>query len=357
MSARDLQALPEIRSWPEPRLRALQLDELYRFATPAAAFSYLGALLTLGVLVETGDIARGSVWFFFATLVAMYRLALGVAYRRRDRAGDPRRWARLAIAGNIAAGLLWGVLGTVLFPDAPGYRQLFTVMVIACFVGGSVAAYSALRGAHEALSIPATVPTAINLFFVPGTHWLAGVTALFFCAAIVFYARASHRMLEHRFRLQIERDDLVEVTDLLNEKLHRENRELAHRVAMRGVSAEGARERAARLEALFERSPLPHLECDDEGIVLACNDAAQRLLGLDAAGIAGRPISEVIAWPDVARSGDGSVIAGSLETTVKRRDGVSIPCTASFAPLPAPTGLSPGFAVVLSGVKVLAEVK
>ena len=358
MDPQQKAATPDIRSWPEPRLRARQVNELYRFGTPAAVFSYVGALLTLGVLIDTGDMARGSVWFLYATLVAAARLALGVAYRRHGRSRDPQLWARFAIMGNLAAGIHWALLGTVLFPETAGYRQIFTIMVITCFVGGSVAAYSAVRGAHEALAIPATVPTAIYLFMVQdGTHWIAGVTALLFCAAIVFYARASNRNMEQRFRLELERDDLLEVSDLLNEKLHRENRELAHRVAMRGLSAEGARDRAARLEALFERSPLPHLECDDEGIVLACNAAAQRILGLASADIVGRSLSEMVAWPDVARAGNGAVLAGSFETTLKRPDGTGLPCVASFAPLPAPGDLAPGFAVVLSGMKVLAEVK
>ena len=359
MPQHDEDALPAIRAWPEPRLRARQVAELYRYATPAALFAYVGSLLTLAVLIDTGDMARGSIWFLFATLVATYRVVLGVAYRRQGRHDqDPSRWARLAIIGNFAAGVQWAWLGTALFPETAGYRQLFTIMVITCFVGGSVAAYSAIRGAHEALSITATVPTAIYLFFVhDGAHWIAGATALLFCAAIVGYARASYRTLEQRFRLELERDDLLEVTDVLNAKLHRENRELAHRVAMRGVTAEGAKDRAARLEALFERSPLPHLECDDEGTVLACNAAAERLLGFDASRIVGRSIAELIAWPELARGANGAIAAGSVETTVRRRDGVSIPCVASFAPLPAPVDLAPGFAVVLSGVGVLAEVK
>jgi PAS domain S-box-containing protein len=354
----DEEALPAGRAGPGPRLRARQVAELYRYATPAAAFSYGGALLTLGVLVETGDAARGSLWFLFATLVATYRLGLGIAYRRHAREADAGRWAALAIAGNFAAGVQWAWLGTALFPETAGYRQLYTIMVIACFVGGSVAAYAPVRWAHEALSIPATVPTAIYLFFLQdGAHWLAGVTALLFCAAIVGYARASYRDVEARLRLELERDDLVELTDVLNAKLQQENRELAHRVAMRGLSAESARGRAERLEALFERSPLPHLECDDEGIVIACNDAMERLAGTRAASIVGRPIAELLAWPAVPRSADGALVAGSLETTVRNRDGVPIPCVASFAPLPAPGGLGHGFAVALSGVKVLAEVK
>ena len=345
--------------FPEPRLRALQVDELFRFALPAAIFSFVGAGLALGVLIDSGDTARGAYWFFFAALVTLYRVALGIAYRRRDRNDAAHRWERLAIAGNFAAGVQWALLGTWLFPAQAGYGQLFVIMVITCFVGGSVAAYSVVRWAHEALSIPATVPTAIYLFFVQdGVHALAGLTALLFCAAIVYYARSLHANIEQRFRLQIERDDLLELTDLLNAKLQRENRDLAHRVAMRGLSAESARDRAARLEVLFESSPLPHLECDDEGTVIGCNEAAERLLGLAETQITGRAVTEFVTWPEGLGTTPGEPLsARSIETSVKRRGGALIPCVASFAPLPAPGDLSPGFAVVLSGVKVIAEVR
>ena len=207
--------------WPEPRVRALQVEELYRFAPMATGFSYFGALLTLGVLIEIGDIGRGAVWFLWATAVTVFRSTCIVAYRRRGLASHPEGWSNLVIAANYLSGVQWGVLGTLLFPDGPVYLQLFTLMVIICFVAGSVPAYASVRGAHEALSLPATVPTSIYLFF---------------CFAIVFYSRRLSGDIEHRLRLQIERDDLLTLTGMLNEKLERENRDLAHRVAVRGAS-------------------------------------------------------------------------------------------------------------------------
>ncbi len=340
--------------WPEPRLKALQVEELYGFAPTATAFSYFGALLVLGVLIETGDIGRGAVWFLWATAVTFFRSTCIVAYRRRRIESDPEAWGRLMIAANFLAGVQWGVLGTLLFPEGSGYLQLFTLMVIICFVAGSVTAYAAVRGAHEAMSIPATIPTSIYLFFVQtGVHWYAGVMALFFCFAIVHYARKLNRHLEEGFRLQIERDDLLTLTGMLNQKLERENRDLAHRVAVRGVSVESARERAERLEALFEGSALPQIECDAAGIVLVVNPAAARLFGLRPEELVGSPLTRLLAisGSDV-KSLAYAPHSEVFEVEARARDGLRIACQASFTPLPAAEGRRAGFGVVLTGLPV-----
>jgi PAS domain S-box-containing protein len=342
-------------AWPEPRLRALQVDELYRLSATAAGFSYVGALLALGVLVEAGDFGRGSLWFLWATAVTCFRFMVAIAYRRRDRLGNPETWARLVIAGNVLAGLQWGALGTLLFPEEAGYRQLFHVMVITCFVGGSLPAYAPVRWAHEALSIPATIPTSIHLFFVQdGIHAIAGATALFFCIAIVYYARKLNRHHEERFRLEIQRDHLLELTRLLNEKLEQENRELAHRAAVRGMSVESARERAGRLATLFENSPLPQLECDAAGRIVTCNTAAERLFGRGHEALAGTEFGTLLTAPHAASlAAAGIHHPASIEVQLAI-GGEAVPCTASFAPLPGREGRNPGFGVILSGVTVPA---
>jgi len=342
--------------WPEPRLKALQVDELYRYAPMAAGFSYFGALLTLGVLIETGDIGRGSVWFLWATGVTFFRFMTVVAYRRRMPDSDPQGWAQLVIAANFLAGVQWGVLGTLLFPEAHGYRQLFTIMVITCFVGGSVTAYAAVKGAHEALSIPATIPTAVNLFFVQeGIHWFAGVTALFFCFAIVFYARKMTRLTADRFRLEVERDGLIELTALLNERLERENKELAHRAAVRGMSVESARERAGRLETLFEHSPLAQLECDAGGKILTANIAAEKLFGKPHEELQGKTFASLLTGPYAAsKAFAGAQEAMNIEVEIVAARGETLACTASFTPLTEREGRSPGFGVILSGCTVAA---
>lgn len=348
------EGLPAGGRWPEPRVKALQVDELYKFAPSATAFSYFGALLTLGVLIEEGDIGRGAVWFLWATAVTFFRSTCIVAYRRRSVDSDPEAWGRLMIAANFLAGVQWGVLGTLLFPGGAAYLQLFTLMVIICFIAGSVTAYASVRGAHEALSVTATVPTSIYLFFFhSGVHWYAGVMALFFCFAIVHYARKLNRHLEQGFKLQIERDDLITLTGMLNEKLERENRELAHRVAVRGVSVESARERADRLEALFERSALPQIECDAVGKILVCNPAAEKLFGSRLDQMAGRSLTAFLRIPpEEMKTLATAPHSEMFQVEVHAREGLDVTCTASFTPLPAAAGWLPGFGVVLTGIPV-----
>jgi PAS domain S-box-containing protein len=342
--------------WPEPRVLALQVDDIYRHAPTATGFSYLGALLVLGVLIQTGDTGRGTAWFLWATIVAALRVLVIVSYRRRLPDADAAPWARLMIAANFLAGLQWAALGTLLWVEAPVYRQLFTLMVITCYVGGSLPAYSSVRGAHEALSIPATIPVGVYLFFVQnGVHWLAGATALFFCFAIVYYAAKLNRQVEDRIRLQIERDSLLELTRLLNEKLAKENQELAHRAAMRSMSVESARERAGRLETLFENSPLPQFECDGQGRVVTCNLAAERLFGKSHQDMVGRPFATLLSGPYAeSKALAGMHEAVSVEVEIAPRAGETAACTASFTPLPERPGRSAGFGVILSGVAVHA---
>jgi PAS domain S-box-containing protein len=344
---------PADARWPAPRLRALQVDELYKYAPTAAGYSYFGALLTLGVLIETGDIGRGAVWFLWATAVTFFRCACIIAYRRRNPASDPEAWGRLVIAANFLAGVQWGVLGTLLFPASHAYLQLFTLMVIICFVAGSVTAYAAVRGAHEALSIPAAIPTSVYIFFVhSGVHWYAGTMALFFCFTIIYYARQLNRDKEEAFKLQLERDDLLTLTGVLNQKLERENRELAHRVAVRGMSVDSARERAERLEAVFEQSPLPQIECDANANVLMCNPAAERLFGKRHVQLVGRPLSSLLALTDVeARRLAAGSRAASIDAEAHGRGGNLVHCTASITPFPSIAGRPPGFDVVLSGIR------
>jgi PAS domain-containing protein len=340
----------------EREVRVRQVEEVFRYAGTAAAFSYFGALLTFGVLADTGDFRRGSIWLFYATIVTCLRFGVYVAYQRRGPTTSLETWEQLVIGLNLMAGVQWGFLGTLLFPADPGYRQLYTIMVITCFVGGSITAYSAIPWAHQALSLPATVPPAVFLFFFQGgTHLYAGVAALFFCFAIFYYAVKLNRHLEERFRLEIEHEELLRKVGGVAERLTAENRELAYRAAVRGASTESARLEAERLGALFLRSALPMIECDAASMIIACNPAAERLLGEREEDLRGRSLAMHVApaghgrpentMPDPFLAGKDSV---TLEVDLLAHGVRVVRCVASFTQITASDGRRAGFGVVFA---------
>ena len=118
--------------------------------------------------------------------------------------------------GNALAGLQWGLLGTWLFPDEPGFRQTFVMMVITCFVGGSITAYAPVRWAHPALAIPATLPPTVYIFFIEsGPHAMAGFTGLFFVTMVLYYSFREHELVLQRLRADARiRRELRAIEDL-----------------------------------------------------------------------------------------------------------------------------------------------
>lgn len=341
----------------DPQLRTLQVAELYRFAPIMAASSYLGALLTLAVFFDDRQLGAGLYWFAFATAIVLYRIAVIVAYDQR-RTDAPEPWANLAIAGNLLAGVQWGLLGTALFPSDHGYREIFAVMVITSYVGGSITAYASVKWAHPALSVPAAIPPAIYLFFFhDGMHVAAGSAALFLACATIFFAIKEHRMIEQRLKLQIQNRLLMHQSEHANSRLASENRNLAHRAAMRLKRARNAQTRAALLSQHFAQSPLPMLECDVDYRVLAINAAAERAFGCAQDDIVGHSMLDTLLADSVRDAGRDALAQfvsartpGSFATQLQTQGGI-LKGTLHVTPLAPGDGTTARVAVIVSDLQ------
>lgn len=202
-------------------VEALQVAEFFRNLTVSAPAAFFATLLCTAVFLEDGLKGPHITWLAYGTAVSALRLALCWASRKQAALGwnlDAGQWAKLAVLANVLAGIQWGLLGTWLFPEEPGYRQTFAIMVITCLVGGSITAYAPIKWAHPALALPATVPPSIYIFFIEsGLHVSAGLTALFFSAMVVYYALREHRLVVGRLRsetrIRHEIQDLVSTVD------------------------------------------------------------------------------------------------------------------------------------------------
>lgn len=197
----------------------LQVAELYRNLGISSVAAYFGTLLCVAVFYEDGLRSSHVAWLAYGTTVAALRLGLCWAHRHRAAHGwdlAPWQWAWLAVLGIFLAGIQWGLLGTWLYPQEPGFRQAFAMMVITCFVGGSITAYAPVRWAHPALALPAALPPTLYVFFVDsGPHPMAGFTALFFVAMVLYYALREHDLVAQRLRADVRmRRELQAIEDL-----------------------------------------------------------------------------------------------------------------------------------------------
>ncbi|MBL0125424.1 MAG: hypothetical protein IPP88_23090 [Betaproteobacteria bacterium] len=193
------------------RLLTKQVEELFFFAPAAVAFSFIGAIATVVVFHDTGALAKGLFWFLFATLIMFFRTVVVLVYRQQTKpVTDPGKWAQLMIAGNILAGMQWAILGTVLFPADHNYRELFTILILASYVAGSIAVYSPVKWAQMAFAIPASVPPVIYIFFMrDGVNWLGGSAAIIFIFGVFYFSRRQHHNIGRRLKTELENEDLL----------------------------------------------------------------------------------------------------------------------------------------------------
>ncbi len=213
------------------RLYAKQVHELFTFAPAAVMFSFVGAIATVAVFYDTGELQKGLYWFLFATLVMFFRTVVVFGYRNSVQPDfHPEKWARLMIAGNFLAGIQWGLIGTVLYPVTHNYREIFTVLVLTSYVAGSITAFGPVRWAHLALALPASLPPTIYVFFIrDGMNWLSGSMALFFVFCVLYFSVKQHKIVARRLKVELENEDLLTQLRETNLTLGRSMQEIISR--------------------------------------------------------------------------------------------------------------------------------
>jgi PAS domain S-box-containing protein len=342
-------------------LFGMQVAELYGLAPFAAGSAFAGAALTYAVLIDTGESLNGLYWFSLFTCLTIFRVAAFMLYERAQGA-DPEFWARLSIVGNLFAGVLWGALGSVLFPDTPSYRELFTVMVIACYVGGSVATYASVKWAHAALAVPAIVPAIVHLTLMrDGFHVYSAVLATVFLFMAIGIANKLHKQTVERLRLTMERGILIDRLQYAMDQLAQENRDLAHRAAVRLRSARAAQDRASMLAAHFDHLPIPMIECDAELRVLDWNDAARRLLGWPLDDVRGNNFLKLVMEDEFATPNTAKIVSAARASQPSAvyglfRDQQGVERHGTFSAVPNfPADGTPGrIALVVTDIQLVA---
>jgi PAS domain S-box-containing protein len=270
-------------------LKGRQVAEAFAYAFPASWYSYFGAVLTLLLLIQTGDATAGAYWFVGASVVLIFRVLVVRQYRKSlPGGGNPLRWEQLLSIGNFFAGLQWGALGLFFFNTPDLFRQMFILMVIVSYVAGAIVPFAALRWTHLCLTLPASIPTIVYAFFLyRGPQWLPGTMALFFMWAVAYFGFKQHQSIVARLRLQLQNEALLAKLSANNMQLGDENIQLREHTQVVARAGEQARRQAEVLASHLEQTLLPVIECDPSLGIIEWNSAAEALLGYRADEVRG----------------------------------------------------------------------
>ena len=348
-----MEKIPDFRR----RLLAKQVNELFVFAPAAVAFSFFGSIATVVVFYDTGDLQKGLFWFLFATLVMFFRAVVAFGYRQQTKpVARPEDWARLMIVGNFFAGIQWGLLGTVLFPTEHNYRELFTVLVLTSYVAGSITAFSAVKWAHLALAIPASLPSAIYIFYMrDGMNWLGGGMALFFIFCVLYFSYKQHEIVARRLTIELENEELLTRSLEKNSSLSMSNNELKTRTEVEQRAKLAAMTRADQLDAHMSRTLLPIAECDRNLNVIEWNAAAEATLGYRHKDVRGQHLTSLLLPAENQLAGKPAIAkllsedrASSIDIPLQTSRGQRIPMHLFFTPIQAADGIPTRIAVIMT---------
>jgi signal transduction histidine kinase len=230
------------------RLRGRQLEVLYDQIPVALAASLAAAAVLVPLLWPVAPRGRLLVWVAALLIIVLLRGYSVLAYRRAgpdDRARA--RWLKIASAGIVASGLLWGSIIPLLAPaDAPLYQGL-VILWVCGLAAGSVAALSPLMVAFFAFLLPATLPGIVYLLLLgtPPAATLGGALVLF-GAFLSFNALRMNRTVLHSLRLELANQELLARLAAEKAAVERLNTELESRVAHRTADLNSALEAKSR---------------------------------------------------------------------------------------------------------------
>ncbi|MBS1214776.1 MAG: hpt domain protein [Proteobacteria bacterium] len=180
---------------------------VYRQTPFTLAMAVVFSTALWAVLAPFSDPVIAIGWFLANNLVSLGRYALIRAFRRASPGPEALKpWIHRFVFGTLLAGIVWGMLGTVLFPP---HGNPYQPVIITGIVGIAAVGLFSLSGmfpAYPALAVPLIVPGAIHLATSGiADQEVAATTVMLFLLIAVANAWRNQKntteMLRLRFRL------------------------------------------------------------------------------------------------------------------------------------------------------------
>jgi diguanylate cyclase (GGDEF)-like protein/PAS domain S-box-containing protein len=279
------------------RVYAEQVRQLYRLSRPA----HVGALINSSILAfalwSVVPVTRVGAWLCVMFMVIAARYLLYRAYEGiRPPDQDAVRWARYFVAGAGAAGLMWGVAGSLLYPVASLPHQFLVIFLIGGMAMAAMVVLAPVRMAFYAFMLPALVPMLVTVF-MQGTalhFYMVALMGVYFLVLLTVVPVVSG-MMRDALLVKFENSELIE-------QVSAANRELSGRVGAQARSEEVLRQSEQRYRYMFEANPLPMWICDEQTMdMLAVNEAALGSYGYTRAEFLALKTTDVLVPEDTGR--------------------------------------------------------
>ncbi|MEZ0313978.1 MAG: hypothetical protein ACAI38_19575, partial [Myxococcota bacterium] len=233
----------------EARVASEQVRQLYRQGVFVLLANVVNAVIVTCALWQA--VAHGLLlgWTAAISLMAIVRWRLRHAYTASPRGpAETATWARRAVAGSCAAGVLWGVAGALFPTEGSLVAQLVVVFVLAGMGASAAGTISCYLPAFYAYFLPSILPLVVKLAALgDASHlWLSAMAALF-ALLMSGVARNISRAIVASLRLRFENQGLVHELAGAKRDLLQVNADLERRVAERTVQIARQADDRARL--------------------------------------------------------------------------------------------------------------
>ena len=270
------------------RVYAEQVRQLYRLSRP----SYLGTLINSSILVFAlwGIVSSTllGAWLCAMFLVTGARYLLYRAHRGTNPPDEESpQWAQRFVTGAGAAGLLWGVAGSVLYPASSLPHQFLVIFLIGGMMLAAMVVLAPLRQAFLTYVLPAFL-LLIATVFLQGTtlHLFMGLLIVVLLGVVLGTSPVLAQTIRESLRVKFENSALVE-------QLSQANRELSERISAQQKAEEVLRQTSQKFEALIEASPISIIARDHDLRIVKWNAAAERMFGWKEQEVLGQVMPSV----------------------------------------------------------------
>ena len=179
---------------------------LYRLTPMTLATAVIFSAIVYLSLRPVVDARLLLPWLLLNNLVSLVRYLDIRAYRRAGpTAVLAARWHRRFILLTLAAGLVWGLMGTLLFPAGHLTHQAAVIVFLIGTAAVGLFTLSSSWPAYLALAMPILVPPALFIMSRDGDGNLAfGAALLFFAVLVLINSRRSVANTREMLRLRFE---------------------------------------------------------------------------------------------------------------------------------------------------------